>query len=123
MRITGRLPLGRNVWCAADLLVQKAAFNGRASGCSVYCREGGPVQSHELLYGHRPLTGNCGDDLVFAREDAVLIIEGDGAEMLDQELRPVIFFQALAISLDRAWTVGDGATEDAADCLGDALLT
>jgi hypothetical protein len=40
--------------------------------------EGIPVQNHELLHGHRPLTGNCGDDLVFAREDAVLIIEGDG---------------------------------------------
>src|SRR5712671_6755663 len=85
--------------------------------------EGVPMQSHELLNSHRALAGDFGDDAVFAGEDAVLIIEGDGAEMLDQELRPAIFFQALAISLDRARTVGDGATEDAADCLGDALLT
>lgn len=81
------------------------------------------MQSNELLHGHRRLAGDFGDYLVFAREDAVLIIEGDGAKMLDQELRPAIFYQALAISLDRAWTVGDGATEDAADCLGDTLLT
>src|SRR5215469_891299 len=41
--------------------------------------EGVAVQSHELLHGHRPLAGDFGDDLVFAREDAVLIIEENGA--------------------------------------------
>src|SRR5260370_27521389 len=33
------------------------------------------------------MTGQVGDHLAFAREDAGLIVEGDRAEMLDHELR------------------------------------
>src|SRR5215831_3031266 len=69
------------------LLVHKAECNGRASAGGAHTVEGVAVQSHELLHGHWPLAGDFGDDLVFAREDAVLIIQGDGAEMLDQNLR------------------------------------
>ena len=38
------------------------------------------VRRHEILHGHRRFTGQFGDDLVFAREDAGLIVEGDRAQ-------------------------------------------
>jgi hypothetical protein len=62
------------------------------SGGSAHSVEGVAVQSNELLHSHRRLAGDFGDYLVFAREDAVLIIERDGAEMLDQELHPAVIF-------------------------------
>src|SRR5258708_38385567 len=47
----------------------------------------GVVVAGSASRGHRRLTGQFGDHLAFAREDAVLIVEGDRAEMLDHELR------------------------------------
>src|SRR6516162_4130209 len=101
---------------------KNAASNGRASGCGAHSVEGGPVQGHELLHGHRPLTGNCGDDLVFAREDAVLVVEGDGAEMLDHKLRQSGLLLTLAILRDGQWPVGDHSAQHFADGGGDAGL-
>jgi hypothetical protein len=57
----------------------KAAPDVRAS-CSARRREGFSVRSYEILHGHRRLTGQFGDELVFTREEAVLIVEGDRAE-------------------------------------------
>jgi hypothetical protein len=75
----------------------KAAPNVHASACSARRREGFSVRSHEIPHGHRRLTGQFGDDLVFAREDAVLIVEGDRAEMLDHELRQACLLETLPI--------------------------
>ena len=43
-------------------------------------RESFSVRRHEILHGHWRFTGQFGDDLVFAREDAALIVEGDRAQ-------------------------------------------
>ena len=60
----------------------KAVWDIRASSCSARRGEGFSVQSHEILHCHRRLPGQFGDELVFTREEAVLIVEGDRAEML-----------------------------------------
>jgi hypothetical protein len=52
----------------------KAASNVRASACSARHLEGFLVRSHKFLHGHRRLAGQLGDEFVFTREEAVLIV-------------------------------------------------
>src|SRR6516165_8901655 len=101
---------------------KKAECNGRASAGGAHRRKGVPVQSDELLHGHRWLAGDFGDDLVFAREDAALIIEGDGAEMLDHDLWKAGLLETLPILGNGQRAIGDLAAQHFADGRGDAGL-
>ena len=85
------------VHAAARRVGLKPAPDVHASPGSAHPLEGSSVRSHEILHGHRRLTGHFADDLVFAREDAVLIVEGDRAEMLDQVLRQACLLETLPI--------------------------
>ena len=68
------------VHAAARRVGLKAAPDVHASPRSAHPLEGFSVRSHEILHGHRRLTGHFADDLVFAREDAALTVEGDRAQ-------------------------------------------
>jgi hypothetical protein len=58
----------------------------RASSCGARRGEGFSVRSHEIPHRHRRLAGQFGDELVFTRKEAVLIVDSDRAEVLDHEL-------------------------------------
>src|SRR6202020_2023866 len=68
-----------------------------ASSCSARRGEGFSVRSHELPHGHWRLAGQFGDELVFTREEAVLIVDGDRAEVLDHELMQPCLLETLPI--------------------------
>jgi hypothetical protein len=76
------------------------------------------VRNDKVLYGHRRLTGQFGDDLVFAREDAVLIIDGNRAEMLDHELRQACLFETLLILRNGQRPVADLSAQHLGDGRG-----
>jgi hypothetical protein len=80
------------------------------------------VRSHEVLYGHRRLAGQFSDDLVFAREDTVLIIDGDRAEMLDHELRQARLLETLPILRNSQRPVADLSTQHLGDGRGNSGL-
>jgi hypothetical protein len=99
----------------------KAAPDVRAS-CSARRREGFSVRSHEIPHGHRRLPGQFGDGLVFAREDAVLIVEGDRAEVLDHELRQACLLETLPILGNGQWLVADLSAQHVGDGRGNSGL-
>src|SRR6202048_4283705 len=93
----------------------------RAS-CSARRREGFSVRSYEILHGHRRLTGQFGDELVFTREEAVLIVEGDGAEVLDHELRQACLLETLPILRNGQRLVADLSAQHLGDGRGNSGL-
>jgi hypothetical protein len=80
------------------------------------------MRRDEVLHGHGRHAGHLGNDLVGAREDAVLIVDRNRAEMLDQKRGQAEFFEALAILGDGEWLIADLSAEHVADGGGDAWL-
>jgi hypothetical protein len=80
------------------------------------------MHGNEFLDRHRRFAGDSRDDLVCAGEEAVLIVDGDGAEMLDQELGQAKLLEALSILRDGHWLIADLSAEHFADRFGDARL-
>jgi hypothetical protein len=78
------------------------------------------VRYHEVLYGHRRLAGQFGDDLVFALEDAALIIDGNRAEMLDHDLRQACLLETLLILRNGQRLVADLSAQHLGDGHGEA---
>jgi hypothetical protein len=73
MRITGQLPVGRNVRCTANLLVKKGWMSWQSvSRRGAHSVEGIAVQSHELLHGHRRLAGEFGEITSLSRYQTCL---------------------------------------------------
>src|SRR3984957_4719513 len=68
------------------------------------------------------LTGQFGDDLVFAREDAVLIIDGNRAEMLDHDLGQSCLLETLLILRNGQRLVADLSAQHLGDGRGDSGL-
>src|SRR5580692_3615506 len=100
----------------------KAATSVHASACSARLREGFSVRSYEILHSHRRLAGQFGDELVFTREKAVLIVEGNRAEMLDHELRQARLLKTVPMLRNGQRPVADLSAHNLGDGRGDSSL-
>src|SRR5260221_7040792 len=84
--------------------------------------EGVPPVDHELLYGHGRAIADDLNEVVRALEDAVLVVDGDVAQVLDQVGRRPQGSQPVRELLDADGLIRDGDPECSRSRLGDPVV-
>jgi hypothetical protein len=107
----------------AELMASSMTPTLRKAGVCNHSQEPNGWQNPEAGCPHRWRAGlpvKFSDDLVFAREDAVLIIDGNRAEVLDHDLRQSCLLETLLILRNGQRLVADLSAQHLGDGHGEA---